>query len=308
MNVNDREQRPRDRSAAPDDVGARFGVSLEPVLANRWFDLGTRAAEAARGPRPTDANRFLSAEVEADPQSPLAPVYLLWMGNNLAREGRHADAIEVFSKTLASVDDSAPLEEPWDVRGAALKDLASVHERAGDAAAAIRALRELGTMSKDDLEPLYRAGGVAERAGLTDEARDLYRGAGGRTKSARASSWAELARRAAARLDEPATAFRPTLAALVREMRSAIRDQDGSRLAALRSNTHFSVGPVGGESAFEELEVADSLLAELSSRRISVRKRLPGSGGKRYLQTRGWKSARFRGDLLLALTRSSRGW
>jgi murein DD-endopeptidase MepM/ murein hydrolase activator NlpD len=305
---HDQDQRPRDRSMAPADIGARFGVSLEPVLANRWFDLGTRAAEAARGPRPTEANRFLSAEVDAEPQSPLAPVYLLWMGNNLVREGRHADAIDAYSRAIAAVGDSAPLEEPWDVRGAALQDLASAHERAGDAPAAIQALRELGTIRKDDVEPLYRAGVVAERAGLTAEARNIYRGASGRTKEARASSWADLARRAAARLDEPDTAFRPTLAVIVREMRSAIRDRNGSKLAALRSNTHFSVGPVGGEAAFEDVEVADSLLAELSSRRISIRKPLLGSGGKRYLRTRGWKSARFRGDVLLVVTRSGRGW
>jgi murein DD-endopeptidase MepM/ murein hydrolase activator NlpD len=54
--------------------------------------------------------------------------------------------------------------------------------------------------------------------------------------------------------------------------------------------------------------VADSLLAQLSSRTIGYRKRLLGSGGKRYLQTRGWKSSRFRGDLLLVLSHSPRGW
>ncbi|HEY8171243.1 MAG TPA: peptidoglycan DD-metalloendopeptidase family protein, partial [Candidatus Limnocylindria bacterium] len=305
---HDQDQRSRDYSPASTDVGTRFGVALEPVLANQWFDLGTRAAEAARGPRPTEANRFLSSAVEAEPQSPLASVYLLWMGNNLVREGRHADAIDAYHRTLVAVDASAPLEVPWDVRGAALKDLASAHERAGNVGAAIQALRELGTVRKDDLEPLYRAGVVAERAGLTDEARDLYRNASGRTRAARASSWADLARRAAARLEEPATAFRPTLSDLVREMRSAIRDRDGSRLAALRSNTHFSVGPVGGEAAFEDLEVADSLLAELSSRRISVHRPLRGSGGKRYLRTTGWKSARFRGEVLLVVIRTARGW
>ena len=277
---HDQDQRLRDRSAGSADVRARFGVSLEPRLANQWYDLGMRAADAARGPRPSEANRSLSAAVEAEPQSPLAPVYRLWMGNNLAREGRLADAVDSFHKALDAVRDAAELTQPWDVQGAALKDLAVAQERAGDVVAAIATFRELGTTRKDDLEPLYRAGLIAERAGRTDEARELYREASGRTKATRASSSAEFARRAAARLDEPDAAFRPTLSAIVDEMRSAIRDQDVAKLTRLRSNTHFSVGPVGGETRFEDLEVADSLLAELSSRKIRYRKRLLGTIGR----------------------------
>ncbi len=230
------------------------------------------------------------------------------MGNSLAREGRHADAVAMFERTVSAVEDAAPLREPWDVRGAALQGMAGAHERAGDLAAAIKVLDDLGKLRPDDPVALYQAGLLEERAGRPDEARDHYLAAAGRPTPRGSGEPAELARRAAARLEEPPTVFMPTLAGLVNEVRSAIRDQDGRRLAAVRSNTHFSVGLVGGEAAFEELDVADALISELTSRRISVRRTVLGSGGKRYLQTRGWNSSMFRGDVLLVLCQSARGW
>ena len=308
MSQDDPKQRPPDQRGPRGGVAARFGVSLDSPLADRWFDIGTRAAAGARGPRPTEANGFLAAEVAADPQSPLAPVYLLWMGNNLAREERHADAVAAFARVITAVDDAAPLDEGLDLPRAALKGMAGAFERAGDPAAAVQALRDLGNLRPDDPMPLYQAGLLAERAGRSDEAHDLYDAAAGRAKVSSPHEPAELARRAAARLEQPPAAFRATLASLVDEVTSAINDRDGTRLAAVLSKTHFGVGPVGGEMGFEEVDVAESLLSELASRQISVRQPMLGSGGKRYLQTTGWKSSRFRGDVLLVLTRSPRGW
>jgi len=88
-------RRRRNGATAHGSIAARFGVSLDSSMQDRWFDLGTRAATAAPGPSATHVNHLLAAEVDADPQSPLAPVYLLWMADNLAREGRNADALGV---------------------------------------------------------------------------------------------------------------------------------------------------------------------------------------------------------------------
>ena len=308
MSQNGPNQYRPDPKRSRSGLAERFGVSLESPLVEQWFDLGTRAAAAARGPRPAAANRSLGAAVESEPQSPLAPVYLLWMATNLERQGLLGDAVAAFDRTLAAVDDADPSGEPWDVRGAALRGMARAHERGGDIGAAIHTLGDLASSQADDPLPLYQAGLLAERAGRPDDARGHYLAAADRPALRRAGEPADLARRAAQRLDQPSTAFRPTLASLVNEAKAAIHDQDGRRLAAVRSNTHFTVGPVGGEAAFEELGVADALISELTSRRISVRRALLGSGGKRYLQTRGWKSSLFRGDVLLVLTHSPRGW
>jgi Peptidase family M23 len=288
-------------------IGARFGVSLDSSLQDRWFDLGTRASTAARGPNATQVNHSLAAEINADPQSPLVPVYLLWIADNLAREGRNADALDVYDRAIAAVGDSAPLAERYDVRRAVLKSMSGAFDRAGDPAGAIRTLVDLGDVRTDDPGPLYQAGYLAERSGRNDEARDLYLAAAGRAKPRRQHDPSELARRAAARLDEPSSAFRETPESLIDEVRSAIEDRDASRLAAVRSNTHFSVGAVGGESGFEGVDVAESLFSELATRPISVGGVL-GSGGKRYLQTQGWKGSLFRGEVLLVLIRSGRGW
>lgn len=300
-------RRRRDGATEHGSIAERFGVSLDSSLQDRWFDLGTRAATAARGPKATHVNYLLAAEVHADPQSPLAPVYLLWMADNLAREGRNADALGVYERAIGAVDDAAPLAERYDVRRAVLKSMSGAFDRAGDPDGAIRTLVDLGDVRTDDPGPLYQAGYLAERSGRIDEARDLYLAAAGRAEPRRQHDPSELARRAAARLDEPSSAFRDTPESLLDEMRSAIEDRDASRLAAVRSNTHFSVGPVGGEAGFEGIDVADSLFSELATRPISVG-RVLGSGGKRYLQTQGWKGSMFRGEVLLVVTRSGRGW
>ena len=305
-----RSRHVRSDSIARSEAGispARFGVTLQPSLVQRWRDLAVSVSSAWRSARPSAPVDSLRVEIASEPESPLVAAYALWAAHALRLDARYDESLSMLETAMEATPAADPMLKLIDFRGGALRKRAEVYAATHRIDAAIQALEELSRMRGGDAGALYDAGRLAEQADRQALAAEKYSAAARLAKSTRTDDSGELARRALARLESRDLVV-PSATTLAELLTSGIRGRDGMQLAAMVSSTHFAVGPIGGHTAFEPREVVDDLLDDLASGRASVRRRLRGGGGKRYLETTGWTGRRFRGAVCFILTRAPRGW
>jgi hypothetical protein len=281
---------------------------LDRKTAAQWRTLSIRTALANAGRSPGEINSDLEVATRSEPQSPVAPAYRLWQGDNLAREARYPEAIRAYDAAVACASSAHRFLADLDPCVCALMHKAGAAAAAGDPATAIASYLDLATLSPDDPEPLFHAGLVAEGTGDDERAGELYRLVASGRPSRRTDDPAQLARRALRRLESSGVAYLPDVRILADRLTTAIERRDTAALDRLLDRTHFAVGPVAGHFAFEELTMVDGLYRDLLEGGVTVRRTLAGSGGKRYLATTGWKGDWFRGDVLFLLMRSPKGW
>ncbi|MFL6846665.1 MAG: peptidoglycan DD-metalloendopeptidase family protein [Allosphingosinicella sp.] len=259
-------------------------------------------------PHCSNTNAMLATAVEREPHSPAAPLYRCWIGDNLARDGRFAEAVAAYDSAVAGADSAARLSEHIDPVATALGDKAKAAVLAGDAETAIAAYGDLAALPAQGAYANFHAGLVAEGLDESRRAADLYRKAAAERPSRRADDPAELARRALLRLESPASAFTADARPLADRLAAALAGRDQPSLQQLVSKTHFAAGLAGGHALFEDEDLLDALYLDLAESRVTVRRSLLGSGNKLYLQTRGWRGRWYRGEVLFMLTRAPRGW
>lgn len=289
------------------DASARFGVGVGAAASRRWQDLADQTAAAANSSTPTAVIDSLRVEIASEPESPLAGIYRLWTARAYAQAGDVSNALAAVDAALSAPPTEDPILSLINVRDAALRRRASTLVSALQVDGARRALHELSRHRGGDSWALYEAGRLADRAGDDDTAAADYLAASEVDLSPRSDRAGELARRALARL----AAYTNTAANVVTAVQflaTALRQRDAVRLASLASATHFAVGPIGGHASFEGPEALDDLVRDLRASRIRVARRIIGTGAKRYVVTRGWRGARFRGIVLFVLSRGPRGW
>ena len=255
-----------------------------------------------------NVNVTLLDAANREPQSPLAPLYRLWMADNYARDGRFADALAVYDQCLDCAQAAPQLFDQLDPRAGALLHKAQAARLADQPSVAIATYQDLAELDPSDANPLFQAGLVAELQNDADRAAELYRAVASRQPSRRADDPAELARRALNRLSVPSSAFAQDSRRLADDLVDALGRRDAEYLRGILSTTHFAAGPVGGHASFETGELVDELCRDLLESTVSCRRTLLGSGEKLYLQTSGWKGTWFSGDLILMITKAPRGW
>jgi hypothetical protein len=288
--------------------------SLPPIQAldvetgRQWLRLSGELAAAAAGPSPSWVNEKLDAAARSQPQSPLAPAYRLWMGDNLAREGRYPEAIAAFDAAIDPAQAAARLLPAADPTRGALLHKAQAATLAGDAQLAISTYEELAKTSSDAASALFQAGLIAETNARDGDAARFYRTAASEYPSRRTGDPAQLARRALERLEHAQATYLPSAPALGVSLAASLGRRDISQLDRLASTTHFAIAPAGGHMAFEDPEMLEELYRDLLESSVSVRPKLFGSGGKRYLLTSGWTGDWFREEVAFALTRAPKGW
>jgi hypothetical protein len=117
-----------------------------------------------------------------------------------------------------------------------------------------------------------------------------------------------LARRALQRLVDTVSPYYSTPYSLMEAIKNTLDRRDGARLSRLVSRTHFSIGAVGGHTAYEDLGMLDRLARDLTRSTVVTRRTLQGSNSKLYLLTSGWNGSAFQGDVIFLLTQAPRGW
>jgi len=276
---------------------------LGRAATEKWSELSYRTHIAADGHLPSIINHELEIAALADPDSPVAPAYLLWAARNLAREYRSIEALHAFDRTLAIADGVEELVPGLNFTLAALRHKARAAADSRDHDTAIKVFRAIAELD-NPAQYLYDAGLVAEGAGMDEEASCLYMLASNNPPISAANLPAQLAHRAMLRLQNrdygPFTRYET----LAQVLKKAVESGNRATLERLASPTHFSAGPLGGNLDFVGNEILERLLHELRAGGVHVSATCLGTGAKRYLPTYGWHGHWFRGTVLFFLERS----
>jgi hypothetical protein len=230
------------------------------------------------------------------------------MADNLARDGRYAEAIVAYDEVVERAQSASRLMATLDPIVGCLYHKAQAAVLDGDVSSAIVTYRELGMHAPGSADPLFQAGLLAESLGQQDKAAELYRAAASGTPSSRTDDPSELARRALRRLEQSDTVYASDPRTLADDLVTALERRDIRQLEQMVSRTHFAIGPVGGHTAFEGPELLQEFYRDLQASRVIARRGLLGSGGKLYLPTSGWRGHWFRGDVILIMTKAPNGW
>lgn len=273
-----------------------------------WRQLSAQVHARRQKGACSGTNVTLEAAIEREPQSPATGAYRLWTADNLRHDGEHRASLAHYDAAIKAFEANEPLVTSIDWMGGALLKKAQAAALAGDLATAVETWQALGRHNPANANPLFQAGLLMEKTGDRDRAAQFYKAVAGKTVSRKADDPAELARRGLERLASPDTAFLPTAEQLVEALQAALTSREVSRLRSLASTTHFAIGPVGGHPAFEPDTFLEQLYRDFSESEVRVNPALSGSGNKRYLQTTGWRGSWFRGDVVLLLSYSARGW
>ncbi|MGB5658446.1 MAG: peptidoglycan DD-metalloendopeptidase family protein [Thermoanaerobaculia bacterium] len=280
-----------------------------PEVVQKWMDLGLQTQTARLARKDTEVNKQLLAASDAEPEAPTAPGYRLWAADNFATSGRWKDSLKTYDSVIAYAEKAEPLLPGIDFGHVARRGQAEARAAAGDATGAIRMWRELwqsGNEYETDAEGMLLAGLLAEDSGQRDEAADCY-GQIAAKREGPAFSPHQLALRAARRM-EGKGCFVRSVAACRSAVSDAIIDRDASALEAMLSTTHFSIGVVGGHFRFEDVDIRERVIAELSMRDAAGGDVLLGSGDKRYLFSEGWEGDLLRGRVGLVFMLAPQGW
>jgi hypothetical protein len=282
--------------------------TLDERSTHEWLTLTDEVLQSRAEPSCCGSNATLTAAVEREPQSPVAPAYRLWIADNLVRDGRLDDALTAYDAAIDCAQSAPRLFETVDQTVDALFQKAQAAAMSGAASTAIATYQELGQVTADDARPLFLAGELADERGDGERAAELYGRVARNRPSSRTDDHREFARRALLRLETPPADFAPSAERVVELLASALERRDASRLRSLASRTHFAAGPLGGHGGFEADDLLDELCRDLAVSSVDVRRRLVGSGDKRYLPTRGWAGKWFQGDVVFMITRAPTGW
>lgn len=282
--------------------------SLDERTSYEWQSLSEQVVAWRGEPDSARANVTLEAAVTREPASPVAPAYRLWIADNLAHDGRLAEALTAYDQTVESAFATHRTIADLDLIAGALYHKAQAAALLGDVSTAITAYTDLSRRTPSDADPLFQAGLLAEAAGQTDQAADFYQQIARESPSKRTDDPAELARRALLRLDLPPTDFAPEAEHIMSALDQALQRGDADQLRRMVSATHFTIGTIGGHTIFETEDLLDELLRDLAASRVTVGRQLLGSGAKRYLHTGGWQGRWFSGDVVLLITGAPGGW
>jgi Peptidase family M23 len=282
--------------------------ALDAKASDEWLALADQVLRSRTERSSCRTNASLTGAVEREPQSPLAPAYRLWIADNFVRDGQLDKALAAYDVAVECAQSAPRLFERLDPIPGALFHKAQAAAATGAVATAIATYTDLGQLMPDDAGPLFHAGELAEERGEGAQAADLYGRVAAASPSRRTDDPAELARRALLRLETPSTDFAPSAERVAELLAVALERRDPSRLQDVVSRTHFAAGPLGGHTAFEPEGVLDELCSDLAVSSIAVRRRLLGSGDKRYLPTRGWSGKWFHGEVVFLITRAPGGW
>ena len=86
------------------------GPAYEPLderTASQWRDLSLQVVVANAAGSPSETNDALTSAARAEPQAPVAPAYLLWAADNLARAARYPEAVRAFDAVVETAGSRA---------------------------------------------------------------------------------------------------------------------------------------------------------------------------------------------------------
>ena len=275
--------------------------------------LSEMVCKARNSSNPSMVNDDLRRHIDLEANGILAPVLLLWLGDNLLQEARFKEAIEVYMEPVTRYSDRRFGGRPY--ASFALEQMAACYERLGESTNAIDAYRKILDSFPEDTSPAwihYQMGRIAEEAGDDDDAVNAYAEASKAKDepSHNTVDIADLARRNSERLKSERKWIQPHPEGLSKLLAHALEVKDTASLEQLASPTHFTIGAVASERLFIGNEkILPQLFNDLHKSDVqSDPLNLLGSGGKRYLVSKGWKGDLLSDHAVFLLSGTRDGW
>ena len=281
---------------------------LDAKTDHEWRQLATQVIKARSGENCSGSNVSLLAAADRGPQAPTAPAFRLWIADNLAIDGNYSKAIKAYDDCVLATQSARPITASQDLIAGALMHKAQASYLSGDPHGAMAVYRDLIRYRPTNKIAPLEAGMIAERLGEHATAFDFYRSIASSKSSIRTDDPTQLARRAMERLNDRNVSYSRSATILADQLTVALERRDTHTLRHFASKTHFAIGPVGGQTGFESLELLDEFLKELLLVGVRVKRQLLGTGGKRYLPSTGWKGKWFHDDVSLIITEAPSGW
>ncbi len=223
-------------------------------------------------------------------------------------DGLYTDAIKVYDHSVNACQSVKSFLSNTDLISGALTHKAQALNSIGDPEGAIKAYNELIAYSPSDKIASLEAGIIAERIGKYELANDSYKRIACSTYSVHTNDPTQLAKRGLDRLNSKDAVYCKSANELASILTLALEDRDTGKLKQLVSKTHFSIGPVGGHTGFEDLDLFDYFLKDLTEGGVRVKRMLLGTGEKRYIPTTDWKGKWFCDNVSLIITEAPGGW
>lgn len=281
---------------------------LDTKTDHEWHQLSTQVIKMRSGKSCSRSNSSLLTAADREPQAPTAPAFRLWAADNLAIDGNYPEAVKAYDHCVLATQSARPITANQDLITGALMHKAQAVHLSGDSHGAIAVYRDLIHSRPTNKTASLEAGLIAENLGEYATAVDFYKSIASSESSIHTDDPTQLARRAIERLNTPDVNYSRSATVLADQLTTALERRDTRTLRLLVSTTHFAIGPVGGHTGFESLELLDEFLKELLMGDVRVKRQLLGTGGKRYLPSTGWKGKWFHGDVSLIITEEPGGW
>ena len=296
------------KSQQPTDSSERQPEKLDAKTDHEWRQLASQVIEMRSGENSSRSNVSLLAAADREPQAPTAPAFRLWTADNLAMDGDYSASVKAYDDCVLAAQSARPITAGQDIVIGALNHKAQAADLSGDSHGAIAVYRDLIRYRPTNKIAPFAAGMIAERLGEHAAAVDFYKSIASSELSVRTDDPAQLARRAMERLNSGDVIYSRSATELADQLTAALERRDTRTLQLLAGKTHFAIGPVGGHTGFESLELLEEFLKELLLGDVRVKRQLLGTGGKRYLPSTGWKGKWFYGDVSLIITEAPGGW
>lgn len=282
--------------------------SLDERTEHEWRQLADQVLQWRFRRKSTDVNISLTKAAEREPDAPTAPAFQLWAADNLSIAGDYAAAVDAYDDCIYACESVRPLTPHSNLPVGAMMHKAQALHQSGDLQSAVAAYRELFARHPAQKFAMLEAGFIAERSGDVAKAKEFYDLVACSELTADTGDASQLALRAINRIKRKDANYCRSERELAEFVTTAIERCNPEALRSVAGLTHFAVGPVGGHTGFEDLEMLETFFKELSQGKVKVSGELLGSGQKRYLQTNGWKGRWFQEAVSLILTESPRGW
>lgn len=253
-------------------------------------------------------NKLLVKESKRDMESPLVPAFQLWSADNLAFEGEYKQAVKFYDECVNSSQSNKPFLANQDFISGSLMHKAFAQKIIGNYNDAITTFNDLYNFNSSNKDTIFQAGALAEKIKKYDLAVEYYSQISNKKLTSKTDSPAEMARRAIERLKSPKIGYAKSATDLADKLFRLLEKKDTAALKKIISKTHFSIGPIGGHTAFEDLSFVDIFLEELTIGVIKIQKSILGTGGKRYIPTSDWQGKWFNGGVTLIITEAPQGW
>ena len=290
------------------DSSSSLPEKLDAKTDHEWHQLATQVIKVRSSEKCSGTNINLLAAADRESQAPTAPAFRLWIADNLAIDGNYSKAVKAYDDCVLATQSAHPITARQDLITGALMHKAQASHLSGDPHGTMAVYRDLIRYRPTNKIAPLEAGMIAERLGEHATAFDFYKSIASSKSSMRTDDPAQLAKRAMERLNARDVSYSQSATVLADQLTVALERRNTHTLRLLASTTHFAIGPVGGHTGFESLELLDEFLKELLLGDVRVKRQLFGTGGKRYLPSTGWKGKWFQGDVSLIITEEPGGW